>query len=161
MKFELADSHLIRGLLLLAHGLAALMVAVASLPLPIKAVLGGLLIASAVYYLRKSHARTYVEIAQDYSCLLQFDAARAVECRLLPRSFVASYLVVLHLHSATGIEYIIITPDRLDPDTFRRLRVFLRWGLRLTQRQDVVGYPLSSIQIRDQTAFYSRDRILD
>lgn len=142
MKFELADSPLIRTLLLLAHALAALMVAVASLPLPLRAALAGLLIVSALYHLRRSHERVYVEIRQDHSCLLQIDAAHPLECRLLPRSFVASYLVVLHLQRATGIEYVIITADRLEPDTFRRLRVFLRWGLRLSQRQDFVAESL-------------------
>lgn len=139
MKFELADSRLIRSVLLLAHGLAGLMVAVAALALPVKLALAGLLVVSAVFYLRRSGEPTYLEIAEDHSCLLQINASPPVECRVLPRSFVASYLVVLHLQSADELKYVIITPDRLDLDTFRRLRVFLRWGLRLSQRQDSVG----------------------
>lgn len=113
------------------HGLAALMVAVAALPLPFKLALAGVLTISALFYLRRSHERAFLEIAEDGFCLLQINTAPTVECRLLPRSFVASYLVVLHLQYAAGVKYVVITPDRLDPGTFRRLRVFLRWGLRL------------------------------
>lgn len=133
MKFELADSRLIRGILVLAHGIAGLMVAVAALALPVKLALAGLLILSVVFYLHRTRERTYLEVAEDSSCLLQINAAPAVECRVLPRSFVASYLVVLHLQYAAGVKYVVITPDRVDSRTFRRLRVFLRWGLRLGQ----------------------------
>lgn len=130
MKFELVDSRLLRGVLLIVHGLAALMVAVASLPLLVRLALIGLLILSAFYYLRRSRERVQIEIAKDSSCMLLADGAHPIECRILPRSFVAAYLVILHLQSTAGVKYVIITPDRIDIDTFRRLRVFLRWGVR-------------------------------
>lgn len=49
---------------------------------------------------------------------------------VLPSSFVAAYLTVLNLKIVTSPwrRNILITPDRVDADAFRQLRVWLRWG---------------------------------
>jgi toxin CptA len=49
---------------------------------------------------------------------------------LLPSSFVATYLTVLNLKTSTGRwrRNVLLTPDRVDAEAFRRLRVWLRWG---------------------------------
>ena len=104
MKFELANSRLIRRLVLLAHAFAALMVVVTAFPLSVKSVLLGLLIVGALYSLRRSQEPLHVEITKDCICLVGSDAARQIEYRLLPSSFVAAYLVVLHLKSASGLQ---------------------------------------------------------
>lgn len=131
MKFELAPSRLIDIALLFAHSLAALMITLTPFPLWLKYVLIGALLASAVVYVRRNRARLSIELDADDLCLLQIDEGAVQEYRVSVRSFVASYLVILRLENGAGrAQYVIIPPDRLDPDTFRRLRVFLRWGLR-------------------------------
>lgn len=49
---------------------------------------------------------------------------------VLPSSFVASYLTVLNLKLGSAIwrRNMILTPDRMDEDSFRQLRVWLRWS---------------------------------
>lgn len=49
---------------------------------------------------------------------------------VLPSSFVAAYLTVLNL-KISGSRWrrnMLLTPDRVDGDVFRQLRVWLRWG---------------------------------
>lgn len=52
------------------------------------------------------------------------------EGRLLGSSYVAPYLTVLNI-SETGkwrVFHVLIVPDAVDAEDFRRLRVWLRWG---------------------------------
>lgn len=48
---------------------------------------------------------------------------------LLPNSFVAAYLTVLNVNicGSRWRRSLILTPDRLDAQAFRQLRVWLRW----------------------------------
>lgn len=49
---------------------------------------------------------------------------------VLPSSFVAAYLTVLNLKIGTSYwrSNLLLAPDRVDAEAFRRLRVWLRWG---------------------------------
>lgn len=49
---------------------------------------------------------------------------------ILPSSFVAAYLTVLNLKTGTSRwrRNLLLAPDRVDAEAFRRLRVWLRWG---------------------------------
>jgi len=53
---------------------------------------------------------------------------------VLPSSFVASYLTVLNFKIGTSRwrRNLLLTPDRVDTEVFRRLRVWLRWGQNKT-----------------------------
>lgn len=55
---------------------------------------------------------------------------------ILPSSFVMPYLTILNLSNGQLFSgrSVVITPDRVDQDSFRRLRVWLRWS-----RQAVSG----------------------
>ena len=56
------------------------------------------------------------------------DDATAVS--VLASSVVHPWLSVLHLKAPTGERHnLVLWPDSLNPDDFRRLRVFLRWRL--------------------------------
>jgi toxin CptA len=50
---------------------------------------------------------------------------------VLPSSFVAAYLTVLNLkiNGSRWRRNLLLTPDRVDAEAFRRLRVWLRWGV--------------------------------
>lgn len=49
---------------------------------------------------------------------------------VLPDTFVTSYLTVLNLKIESNFwrQYVVITPDRVDANAFRHLRVYLCWG---------------------------------
>jgi len=50
--------------------------------------------------------------------------------KVLPSSFVAAYLTVLNLKTGASRwrRNLLLTPDIVDAEAFRRLRVWLRWG---------------------------------
>lgn len=52
------------------------------------------------------------------------------EAKVLESTFVAAYLTVLNAEDMeTGKRiHIILMPDNVEPDSFRQLRVWLRWG---------------------------------
>lgn len=54
-----------------------------------------------------------------------------VSVNILPASFVASYLTVLHLKQKTSSwpRYCVILGDSTDAEQWRKLRVWLRWGM--------------------------------
>lgn len=121
--------------MLCAHAFAALMVIGSPLTTLLRLALVIVLIVSLIYYWRRNRQRVRIEISVDNFCLLQIDGAVPIECSISPRSFVASYLVILRLErEQCRAKYIVITPDQLDADEFRRLRVFLRWGLSFGER---------------------------
>ncbi|HWU83009.1 MAG TPA: protein YgfX [Methylophilaceae bacterium] len=49
---------------------------------------------------------------------------------ILPTSFVAPYLTILHYRRAGrwSSRAVVIVPDAVDAEAYRRLRVWLRWG---------------------------------
>ncbi|HWT28123.1 MAG TPA: protein YgfX [Methylophilaceae bacterium] len=49
---------------------------------------------------------------------------------ILPTSFVAPYLTILHCRLAGrwSSQSVVILPDAVDAEAYRRLRVWLRWG---------------------------------
>lgn len=52
-----------------------------------------------------------------------------LDAAVLGDSFVAPYLTLLHLklHDKPGRRYVILVPDAVAADEFRRLRVWLKW----------------------------------
>ncbi|MDH5536325.1 MAG: hypothetical protein OEZ08_12260 [Betaproteobacteria bacterium] len=52
------------------------------------------------------------------------------EGSLLGSSYVSPVLTILNLRLAAtrGLRHVVILPDAVDPDEFRRLRVWLRWS---------------------------------
>jgi hypothetical protein len=53
---------------------------------------------------------------------------------LVPGAFVTPWLTVLPCRTAKGRVSVLLTPDRVEAESFRRLRLRLRWG-RLPARQ--------------------------
>ncbi len=60
-----------------------------------------------------------------------------VSVRILPSSFVASYLTVLHLQlpASRWTRYCVILPDTVDAEPWRKLRVWLRWGMPTDEQE--------------------------
>lgn len=53
-------------------------------------------------------------------------------CRILPGGLVTPWLTVLNLQPQEGRSMlsVVLLPDSLDAESFRHLRVSLRWGIR-------------------------------
>jgi toxin CptA len=59
------------------------------------------------------------------------------EGRLLGSTYVAPFLTVINLEvpGRRRARHVVILPDAADPEAFRRLRVWLRWGLNAASRR--------------------------
>ncbi|SEK60735.1 protein YgfX [Nitrosovibrio tenuis] len=116
-----------------------------TLPVMVKLVGSTLLVASLVYYERYyawltspgSIKGLQLEsgASDEMSCTLETKSGERFACVLLGSSFVAPYLTVLELRPLVHpkswrrrfARSIVILPDGIDADEFRRLRVLLRW----------------------------------
>lgn len=133
-RVEFFPSRRLAVILLAAHGLALYALA-AVLPLWAGVACAALILTSLAYYLARD-----AWLRLDASCIgLVTDAEGVVmllrdgtqlPCQVLADSVVTPALVVLNVRprGARSARSIVILPDSLDTETFRRLRVWLRWG---------------------------------
>ena len=80
-------------------------------------------------WLRSADAITAIELDDDDAVVHRHDG-RSEHARLLASTYVSPYLTVLNLRIAGNIfaQHVIVVPDNVEPDAFRRLRLWLRWG---------------------------------
>ena len=94
-----------------------------------------LLASSLAYYLRRECLRlapsaiVCVSLHPDCRCEFQVKDGERFEATLLGTSFVAPYLTVLNLKQVDRrlARHVVIVPDAVDGETFRKLRVLLKW----------------------------------
>lgn len=130
-----------------AHLVAIVLLWPLTLPTAVKFSGSALLIFSLVFYLRRyallrsPDSVSGLELADEMVCILETQGGERIACALLGSSFVAPYLTVLELKplkfdSAVELREswrrffsrsVVILPDGIDPEEFRRLRVLLRW----------------------------------
>lgn len=111
-------------------------------PLWGKLVANFILAASCVFYLRRdallvaANSIVAVEIEEDRACRFQSKSQEWTECFLLDSSFVTPNLTILNLKLRRKVyaRHVVILPDSLAQDDFRKLRVWLRW--RCARKQD-------------------------
>ena len=132
LLFEPAQSSSLFAWLLLVH-LAAFVVLLLT-PLPAGLGPAGMLVL--LFSLWRSHSQ-YVSLThpcsvrtvcwgEGCSCQLRFSSGQAVAARLMPRVFILPWLVILHFRSDRGQNHrLVLLPDMLEPEVFRRLRVRL------------------------------------
>jgi len=135
LTFDLRPSRRLAATFAVAHGVAVVLLWVMALQLAVQAAGSALLLASAVFYVRRDalllSAQSIVAVALDegkIGLLTQRDG-RQIEGVLLGSSFVAPYLTVLNFQSEGNFFAcnVVILPDSLDAEIFRQLRVWLRW----------------------------------
>ena len=128
-------------MLSLAHLSAGALLWPLMLPLTVKLAGIAALALSLAIYLRHYALRTSpgsitsLALADDMTCTLQTRRGQRIACALLGSSFVAPYLTVLELKPLAparwwhklGAYSVVILPDAIDSEEFRRLRVLLRW----------------------------------
>ena len=135
LKVALRPSRQLALLLGLAHAAAAGACLVAPTPVWLKVILvlavGGSC-GRALYgpaLLRSPESIVALEISEGGALSFQRRRGDWEEGTLLDSSFVAPYLTVLNLKSEGSrfAHHVVIMPDSVAADEFRRLRVWLRW----------------------------------
>ncbi len=98
----------------------------------IKSVLSAVIVASMVFSLRHSMRPQIIALRVNVSGELSIQQRDGdwQEAALLGTSFVAPYLTILNLRAGDKRwpQHVVLTPDALPQDDFRRLRVWLKWG---------------------------------
>lgn len=122
----LAPSRVLRVLLWLLHGLAAVAVLIADLPPLWQA---GLLLAlggSLLWHARQTTPPLVLRGKADGSLERRSDDTW-LRVELSASSTVLPRLTVLHIKEQGSRRHLVILPDSLPAEDFRRLRVWLRW----------------------------------
>lgn len=117
------------------HVFAGAMLCLSLLPLWLVLPAMPALAGSLVFYLRRECLRlspaavVSVSLHPDCRCEFQTRDGEWHEAALLGTSFVAPYLTVLNLKPFDGrlVRHVVIAPDNVDAEYFRKLRVLLKW----------------------------------
>ncbi len=133
LRLDLRGSPVLAGLVVATHGLAAA-VLIALLPLS-QGTLGAFLLLVLAAFVVRSKA-LLIAPGSPRALLPGPDAAMAIDLRsgeevsgaVLERRFVSRWLVILDLASPGGRRTILVARDMLDPEAFRRLRLWALWG---------------------------------
>jgi toxin CptA len=135
LRLRLKRSKSLALLLCAVHALAG--AALWASPLPALASVAGsaLLALSAALSVRRHALRTTpgsvveLELYEDCTLSACTGDGRWLQYRIAGSSFCSRMLTVLNLRgeSAWEVHSVLISADSVDPDAFRRLRVWLRW----------------------------------
>ncbi len=135
LRLQLRPSRRLAAVLAGVHGVA--IAALWSLPVPSALLVAGsaLLAASAACIVRTHALRTGVnatlelELYEDCTLSLRTGDERWLRYNIVGSSFVTRVLTVLNLRAegAWRMRSVLISADCIDPDAFRRLRVWLNW----------------------------------
>lgn len=132
----LKPSPRLAWLLALAHFMGCVIVVILDVPLWVAIPLvSGLIAHGAGQVLRVALLRagdSVVELKAGHPGDLPFRTRNGEwhDAQLLGSSYVSPQLTVLNLKltGARGVRHAVIAADAVDPEEFRRLRVWLRWG---------------------------------
>lgn len=136
IQLDLAPSANLVWMIALASLTACLVLLFLPLAAVLKALSVALIVAIAVYYIRQHGALTLprsivrLTLNPETGLLVMEKSGMSYQVTVLPSSFVAPYLTVLNLQATeTGRRFsLILLTDNTEPEGFRQLRVWLRWG---------------------------------
>ncbi len=135
-QFNLHPSNYLAAILIAAHGVA--LAALLALPLPLWAqlVLTMLLLASLLRYLRRdawlsAPSSAIALLLEGDRIVLTTRSGDLWSGQLLRDSLGTPLLTILNVlpQGAHFARSVIILPDSLDAESFRQLRVLLKWGM--------------------------------
>ncbi|MDE2311416.1 MAG: hypothetical protein KGL01_11420 [Betaproteobacteria bacterium] len=134
-QFTLQPSHYLAAVLIAAHGVTLAVLFPLALPLWAKAALASLLLLSLVHHLRRdawlsAPAAGVALMLEDERAVLTTRGGEQLAVRILRDSLVTPFLTVLNVlpQGARFARSVVILPDTLDAESFRQLRVWLKWG---------------------------------
>ena len=118
-----------------AHVVAVALVWLAGIPVPGKAVATLAAGASLVYFMARyatlhdPRAVVALECRDTGEIGLRYRRGDWAECALLGSTFVSAALTIVRVRPQGGwrARQIVLVADNVDPEAFRRLRVWLRW----------------------------------
>jgi len=136
----LRRSRFLDGAILANSGIGFAMIALVPWTLPVSAMLGCATVFVALFSVKAltPQIRT-LRIDNDGRISFQM-AGRSdfIQVRLLPGATAHPWLTVLRLADDRGTYRVVIAPDSVAPEEFRRLRVWLRWRLEVSDGRDGV-----------------------
>lgn len=135
-RVRIGASPVLAALLGLVHLGAAVAFWLAPAPLWLKAAVTAGILASLAYHLvrtallRGADAIVELEIEEDGSVSACSRRGERLECELLPGTFVSPRLAILSLRSRGRrfARHVVLLPDNVGAEEFRRLRAWLRWA---------------------------------
>ena len=138
VSIELHRSTLLFLLLVAMHGAAAAGAVVLPWPLAWRVFLLVLVGGSLAWAWRRSPVVGLWLVARDRIECVQADGRR-IAAQALPESTVISWMIVLRLRleGEKRICALVVLPDQMKRDEFRRLRLWLRW--QVEPKNDVAG----------------------
>jgi toxin CptA len=136
LHVRIGPSRCLAGLLVLVHALACAILYPLALPETLKLVFAVAIAVSGIHsvlktaLLRSHNAIVALEIGDDGAALRERYTGQWQACRVLGTTFVSSPLTVLNLELVNGgaVRHVVLLPDNVGRDDFRRLRVRLRWS---------------------------------
>jgi toxin CptA len=131
-EIELKPSRLLGLLVLTMGGLALLSIALANMPIAVKALLAVAASGGALWAFRNSRrALPRLRLGADGSLAIRARDDDWQPALDLPQRFVSPALCVLRLARTKRLRpSLVLLPDSAEADDLRRLRVSLRWARR-------------------------------
>jgi hypothetical protein len=135
VRLDLKPSYLLATILISAAMGACVVAVFVPMPFYVRVGLVIAVIISAVYhvmdlllYLPQSIVR--IDLTSKGQLRLKRKDSVEHSVEILPSSYVMPKLTILNIKTGSLLwrRSVVITPDRVDRDEFRRLRVWLRWG---------------------------------
>jgi toxin CptA len=117
-------------------------------PVPVlgKAVLTLAIALSLVYFMARdaalhaSRSIVALELGEQGEIACQTRDGAWLHCELLASSYVSPGMTVVNLRARGwgGFRHVILVPDNVDPDDFRRVRTWLRWRSAVVNPDTIV-----------------------
>ena len=134
-RISVRPSVLIAVAVAILHVSAAAVVWLVPLPILGKAVFTLAIAVSLIYFMARdaalhaSRSIVALELREDGGIACQTRNGEWLECNLLGSSYVSPGMTVVNLRARgwTGYRRVILVPDNVDAEDFRRLRTWLRW----------------------------------
>jgi toxin CptA len=135
LKIELKASRMLTAVLAFAHITVAALLLASGLEAVLAAPLMALLLAGGWRSIRhsarlmSSSCIVALEVTSDSRLSARMRNGRWMACEVLGTTFVASRLTLLNLRErgSNTVRHVVVAPDGIDDDDFRKLRVWLRW----------------------------------
>jgi hypothetical protein len=145
LVLEPGVSRYLKLYLIVIHGLAlAVLVTPFNMPLMFRFMLAVIIVGSFIWNWRRSRLNDSARVVRlvwevDGDWTLRWNDATQRVAQLRPETYESTWLVILHFQlQAGGRLSVVILPDMLDRQSFRRLRVRLRQA-RLAEATDEAG----------------------
>lgn len=138
LRITLRSSPILGLTLAGAHIAAALLLLPLELANGVKIVLWALIAGGLVQvvlrhvFLRTRTAVIGIELGENDSANIRNRDGDWQQARILPTTYVSPFLTIINLRVPQRLwaRHMVIAPDSLDAEDFRRLRVWLRWKYR-------------------------------